>query len=171
MLMIVILPLFYGVSCYKETPPKPVTPPPCDTCLPAVTTSGKNTFGCRVNGKVWLPKAGSFNPGQWVEYFDKALTIHGYNEDKEEAVDIAFGAVLDTGMYVATNTALKNRWGRFVTDGFSKYFWADTMRVGYMHVLRFELTSGFMAGTFAFDAYTHQGDTVHITDGRFDLHL
>jgi hypothetical protein len=32
------------------------TPPPQQQQLPPITTEGKNTFGCLVNGEVWLPE-------------------------------------------------------------------------------------------------------------------
>ena len=161
-------------ACKKNntTTPTPLPQPTtCDTCLPPITTNGAGTFGCRVNGKVWLPVGGGFNPGQWVEYNNQHLIVHGYNYTREQYVDIDYAPILDTGNYVSYNPNYKTQWARYVTTSPTVYFNADTIFHGYLHVLRFDPVKGFMAGTFSFDAYNNKGDTVHITDGRFDLHL
>ncbi|MFI5221498.1 MAG: hypothetical protein ACHQK8_04160, partial [Bacteroidia bacterium] len=45
-------------QCKKENnnTTNTITQPTCDTCLPNITTVGANTFGCKVNGKVWVSK-------------------------------------------------------------------------------------------------------------------
>jgi len=49
-----ILALF--ATCKKKDPPIGNN---ATAQLPSITTTGANTFGCLVNGEVWLPK-GSF---------------------------------------------------------------------------------------------------------------
>ena len=167
-------------QCKKDdTIPKPMPTPqpiPCDTCLPAITTTGQNTFGCRVNGKVWLPKTTPFNiPALWVEYTLQQLSVHGYNSDRKEYIDIDLGPILDTGLYIFYSSQLSMQWARFVNESSTIDFHADTIFKGNMHLTRFDPVNGFMSGTFDFDVYDKyhkfNGDTVHITDGRFDLHL
>ena len=36
--------------------------------LPPETTTGAMTFGCKVNGKVFVPKDGNGRPGLYVQY-------------------------------------------------------------------------------------------------------
>jgi len=38
--------------------------------LPPETTTGAMTFGCKVNGKVFVPKDGRGRPGLFVQYVD-----------------------------------------------------------------------------------------------------
>jgi len=164
-------------QCKKDDPiPAPVPQPiPCDTCLPAITTSGKNTFGCRVNGIVWLPLGGGFNPGQWVEYFDQHLIVHGYNDDKGQWINLDVYPIIDTGRYVFYTPILKVQWADYLNAKTNIDYYADTIYKGYINVLRFDSVKGLMSGTFEFDVYDkyhkHNNDTIHITDGRFDLHL
>lgn len=36
--------------------------------LPPETTTGANTFGCKVNGKVFVPRDGKGKPGLYCQY-------------------------------------------------------------------------------------------------------
>ena len=36
--------------------------------LPPETTTGANTFGCKVNGKVFVPRDGNGRPGLFCQY-------------------------------------------------------------------------------------------------------
>ncbi|MCC6289338.1 MAG: hypothetical protein IT249_15775 [Chitinophagaceae bacterium] len=36
--------------------------------LPPETTTGANTFGCKVNGKVFVPRDGNGRPGLYCQY-------------------------------------------------------------------------------------------------------
>ena len=167
------------IGCKKNNPTPNPTPQPttCDTCLPAITTNGAGTFGCRVNGKVWLPLGGHFNPGQWVEFSNQDLIVHGYNDNKVEWIDIEIGPITDTGYFNFRNKLLNTQWGSYTIYNsiHNIYFEADTIKTGGFHLLRFDPIKGFMSGTFEFDVYDkyhqHNNDTIHITDGRFDLHL
>ena len=47
---VILLSTLLGASCKKTN-----TPSPTDQ-LPPTTQTGANTFGCLVNGKVWIPK-------------------------------------------------------------------------------------------------------------------
>ena len=160
-------------QCKKDEPTPTPNPTPhqttCDTCLPAITTNGQNTFGCRVNGKVWLPLDGSFSPGVFVDVNATHLAIEGYNSTLLENITIEVEPVTDT-VYInfSTNNYFKT-WGTYLNKDLSKYFTADTIRIGYIHFLRVDYTKGVFSGTFAFDAYNNKNDTVHITDGRFDI--
>jgi len=46
-----------GTSCKKE---KPEPNPPSEPQLPAITTSGENTFGCYINDDLFIPKGGIY---------------------------------------------------------------------------------------------------------------
>ena len=52
-----------STSCEKE---KPEPYPPSEPQLPAITTSGKNTFGCYINDDLFIPKGGIYYRG--IEY-------------------------------------------------------------------------------------------------------
>ncbi|MFI5220808.1 MAG: hypothetical protein ACHQK8_00675 [Bacteroidia bacterium] len=166
-------------SCKKDTPvtntPNP-QPTPCDTCLPPITTTGQKTFGCLVNGKVWLPKHIPFGSGgPWVEYVQHELVIHGWNDENGEDINIAVQPITDTGYYKFYNATLTMQWANYLNSKTMINYYADTIFTGYLQLLRFDPVSGYVAGTFEFDVYDkyhqHNGDTIHVRSGRFDLHL
>lgn len=167
------LPLFLN-SCKKTTtdpPPTPVTPQPCATCLPDITTTGKNTFGCKVNGKIWLPETGWLNQGTRLEYSNKHLIIHAYNYTKREYIDLDVAPITDTIYCLFYDARLKTQWSRYVNENSSINYNSDTIMKGFLRVSRFDLLNGIVSGTFEFDTYNSKVDTAYITEGRFDLHF
>ena len=121
-------------------------------------------------GRSGCPKEGGI-PGTNMHYFNNALTIIGYKYSKEEDISIYVWPVKDTGYYEFSK--LQNSTSRvtFIPQTTDKMFEAQPATTGFLHLLRFDMDNGIVSGTFAFDAYNAQGDTVHIIDGRFDLHF
>jgi uncharacterized protein DUF6252 len=171
LILISCLVCFERCQCKDDDPPpaKPPIIPTCDTCLPEITTTGRNTFGCRVNGKTWLPKGGS--DALNVDYFNQHLIVNAFNSGSKQYIDIDFAPITDTVTYNLYTPGLSTQWGRYINSSTTINYNADTIYHGFIHVSKFDPVEGTMSGTFAFDAYNPQGDTVHITDGRFDLHL
>ena len=160
-------------ACKKNNTTPTPTPLPqpttCDTCLPAITTTGQNTFGCRVNGKVWLPQNGSFQPGVNADLSGNQIGIEGYNDTRSEFVSIWVNPIYDTCYYILPTNFLSVQRGQFLQ--LKKYFITDTISSGFIHFTRVDFKQGVFSGTFAFDTYSNdKKDTIHITDGRFDIH-
>ena len=59
-LLIFLVPLLLASSCKKNKDSTDQLPPE--------TTTGAMTFGCKVNGKVFVPKDGNGKPGLFVQY-------------------------------------------------------------------------------------------------------
>ena len=169
-------------SCKKPTTDKPViritpvTPQTCDTCLPDVTSSGKGTFGCKVNGKNWLPEGGGLYPEVYASYGQsKTLVFWGHNVSSVESVVINIGPISDTGYYSFPDSRFNICKGSYkkIKDGVGYLFYYESDKIdnGFLHITHFEFSpTGFVSGTFAFDLYQNDfKDTVHITDGRFDI--
>ena len=165
-----VLTLFIA-ACKKNntTTPTPLPQPTtCDTCLPAITTTGQNTFGCRVNGKVWLPQGGSFQPGVYADLFGNQIGIGGYNDTRVDDVSIWLNPIYDTCYYKFPKYDLITARGQYIAN---RYYITDSLRTGYIHFSRVDFKQGVFSGTFAFDTYSNdKKDTIHITDGRFDIH-
>ncbi len=159
-------------QCKKDDPtPTPIPQPiPCDTCLPAITTTGQNTFGCRVNGKVWLPLDGYMEPGVYVDILGKQLIVEGNNSLINENIGILVKPISDTGYISFPTNLLTYSSASYFNKSMTKYYNIDTIQKGYIYFLRVDYINGVFSGTFAFDAYNNKNDTVHITDGRFDIH-
>jgi hypothetical protein len=149
--------------------PEPTPKPEPKPTLPAVTTSGKNTFGCRVNDTIWVSK-GSFGiSGTTLYYFQEEVTIRGYNHTKKEYVSLSLKPVTATGYYELSKLISSSTSRATYIPQSSSIYVAQPATEGYLNVLRFDTIKGIVSGTFAFNAYNQNGDTVHVTDGRFDL--
>lgn len=73
---ILAIALSFSTSCSKDNDRKAAK-------LPAVTTEGKNTFGCRINGEIFVPKSsGGFNPtpSLFVSYYYYQYPENDYKE-------------------------------------------------------------------------------------------
>ncbi len=182
-------------SCKRETPiifKKPGRP----TELPPITTEGNNTFGCYVDGELLVPyprKAikdnfgGFYYSGKWgIEYhgtFDMFATMYGIQERERKVVNIRLDRrIFDVGEYLLYSDSLRNgntlitQYNnaslRVYDESGSRVF--ESWRVpnpnsGRLNILRLDTLNRIMAGTFYFDAVNKEGDTIKVTDGRFDL--
>ncbi|MEI6509304.1 MAG: DUF6252 family protein, partial [Bacteroidota bacterium] len=130
-------------------------------------TNGAGTFGCRVNGKVWLPQSGRY-PGVSADLIGNQIQISGYNTNSDEWIGITINPVSDTCYYKFPKYDLIKASGLYLNN---KDFITDSLKKGYIHYLRVDYNQGVFSGIFEFDTYsTNKNDTIHITDGRFDIH-
>lgn len=151
--------------------------------LPAATQSGKNTFGCLINGQAWLPK-GSFpagNPNPVLLYdptFENGtLSIKAYRIDGANKVDIVIGGtnIDKPGIYQIGTRGTDARQIANVRDGRSGCNYYDnangTVCSGTLEITKLSIDKKIIAGTFSFTISTPGCDTWKVTDGRFDLRL
>lgn len=146
--------------------------------LPPITTEGKGTFGCLVNGKLFLPDA-PFGYGTGVRaelYKDdtlSAVNIYAGNSTIKESffISILDEPFLQTGYtYDLTDTT---RCGiEYLT--YMLIPSCDYVKVisGSVKLLKFEVTSTpkIIAGTFELTASSVDcKDTIIVTQGRFDI--
>ena len=73
-----------GSSCNKNEIPPTDNPPQ----LPPETQTGANTFGCLVNGKVWLPKGGGLLPGVFSDYGNGSIILYANNYEYEDHINL-----------------------------------------------------------------------------------
>ncbi len=177
-------------ACHKDAPDPPVPPPVVlpDT-LPPLTTVGANTFGCKVNGKLWLPKA------DWKAYFDPAyspiqssmnVSNRGYLTVQSSIEGIvhtfSFGLSARKGLYYASFEGISEH------DEFSVYYLDHQKKKWYypddrgrhlsnkLDIFYSDTLNNIVSGKFQFTLYrgndkkiTDREDSIVITDGRFDI--
>lgn len=148
--------------------------------LPPATQTGANTFGCLVNGKVFVPKGydGTGRPNPHIQ-FDYDLNGQPYlsietnlfvNSNSQGGVLLVFRN-LNSIRYYSTDNDL-----RFTVG------WPDVLSMcggqtidttvkswGGGRITKLDIPNRIIAGTFDFKYKTIQCDTVRITDGRFDI--
>ncbi len=146
--------LFTNMKCKKYSPdPGPET-------LPAETQTGARTFGCLVDGKVWLPISK-------FPYSSLSTTIQ-YNilnlssTRRNEFISIAVRNMTDVGNY---DLKLNNSHASYTIE--------DTFyecRQGLLIITKYDKTNKILSGRFSFigqDSISKK--TVSVTDGRFDV--
>jgi hypothetical protein len=164
-MIILLFSLFAAGSCEKEDE---------DPQLPPVTQTGEDTFGCLVNGEVWLPKAYDLFPLKlvvlervnekriWRIEARQGFASNFYfgiyeNSLKEEKVIISVDELDATGLYFSSKD--------FEKPSFS---WRQELP-GELIITKLDTINMILSGTFWFDAVNDIDEKVEIRDGRFDL--
>lgn len=160
--------------------------------LPKATQEGKNTFGCKVNGKNWVPQGGGpfsglepVNGGYQATYnfniTKNNVFIRAYNG--ESSINIYLRSVERTGVYPlnfdtgsSPNYRNPDNYGYYETEGNingiirSIEYYTTTQYTGRVNITRADTTNKIISGTFEFTAVNREtGKTVKVTDGRFDV--
>ena len=162
-----LLLLFIAGSCKKDL-------------LPSATQKGANTFGCKINGAVFIPHdvyTYPVDPGILATYNDstKKFTIFAIEppDDNKNGLqrEVYIEIVNPTiGQNNFTNT---NYAQVFISVHFQpeKWFQSNNTATGTLNISRFDITAKIVSGTFSFDAAQRDSLTnvVHVTDGRFDI--
>lgn len=151
-------------------------PAPVDQ-LPPATQSGAGTFGCLVNGQVYTPKGNVGMTNFAVLYEPGAngatLNIITYRrDDRYQDMNLSCGLItpqkhtFTIALPVVEGTAsYTGPAGDFDNDRGLKY------RHGQIVLTRVDEQAGVLAGTFEFTSVNTKGDTLKVTQGRFDSKL
>ena len=163
-------------ACKKDRPPKTELEK-----LPPATQTGANTFGCLLNGQVWIPKD---NYGQATFKLDVdptygngvfAISAVRYDGNGNGVFfGFSFGSIASTtgGTY---NLSQQNV--NFSISDIKLLCSYDSntpgiYKTGSFTITRYDLTNRIFSGTFDFAVYNQGcGDTLHFTNGRFDKKL
>ena len=152
--------------------------------LPPETQVGANTFGCLVDGKVFVPKGGGVTPiltcyYQYIYYPSPVGYVFqvAANNKSETSVLKSIYILCDSirleerGVY-----KLQNEGGGRSVGNYSNYtisalidYFTYLPFSGELTLKKFDEINQIASGTFWFNAVSSNGDTVHVTDGRFDM--
>ena len=151
--------------------------------LPPETQVGNNTFGCLVNGKVFRPKGGGLSPNyscyyQQIYPGNTGFYFHVSGSDLSNssiAYDVNINCdsvrISENQTYTLSNTQKGNSVGAYliVTLAKNNEYTTNVTLTGQLIVKKFDEINHIASGTFWFNAVNTLGDTVKITDGRFDM--
>ncbi|HEY2722167.1 MAG TPA: hypothetical protein VGI82_10605 [Chitinophagaceae bacterium] len=175
---LVIVIVSFSLQCKKDKVSNTIE-------LPPITQEGKNTFGCRVNGKVWIPsfKCQLFgNQCAELEY-----TVIPQFSGSDTSLFFSLSAGNDAGNHqyfviapVRPGSFIKGvgNYSDSISVNFFGYlgdFWkydATFTRMLYpvFNITTIDAEKKVVAGTFSFTLFTQDlKDSAVITDGRFDL--
>ncbi len=172
-LLFFLFSLFTFSQCKKNK-----TDPP----LPPETITGAMTFGCKVNGKVFVPEDGNGKPGLFVEYpylgngpdggFHLNIPAFNYQSSPKRGVSIVTDSLLlfeGVSYYFEDSIgSAKAFYLEEANNGLVVYhkLKSDT---GSLFITRHDQVNKILSGTFSFSGTNDNGAKVYVTEGRFDI--
>ena len=181
-LCVAILLCFCFAHCKKTKTDIPLTEL---EKLPPITQTGANTFGCLVDGVAWLPNGNRpQNGGPNIQvYVDPtfqggrfSITGNKYNE-QNQYIGIGSFRCTTSGLYNFDSSFNGLQFYRNIPN--SNYVDYSTndfgiYKKGFINITKYDLSTGIFSGTFEGRLYKlngSYGDTIKITNGRFDVKL
>jgi hypothetical protein len=154
--------------------------------LPEATQGGKQTFGCRVNGKPFVPDGGTgWNATKPIVVYYTGRrgvngAVHEYYYIDAVAKDgqsmlIIVSDPLRTGPRILDKEYIPTTWPNVLNDaaayqGLGGTFFTGPPHTGRLVLTRSDSAARIMSGTFEFRAVNPKtGEVVEVTDGRFDV--
>jgi hypothetical protein len=148
--------------------------------LPAATQTGANTFGCLVNGKVWLPKGNdgtsNLNLSYDLSYMGGVFNLqtyryYGVGNNGRQNITIYLDSLSRVGQYnfyfSHNRAAIFSDWNKCSYPNDSTVIYKE----GGINVTKLDLQGAILSGTFKFTLAKSNCDTIKVTEGRFDIKL
>lgn len=147
--------------------------------LPPATQTGANTFGCLVNGKVWIPKGyegtGRSNPHiiystglNGLPYLQ--ISTNNYNNQTSEGyVIINLADLTNQGQYSYPKFNFSIGWSKVIGNCFTQAIDTIIQKRAEAVITKLDIPNRIISGNFNFKFKASQCDTVFVTDGRFDI--
>jgi hypothetical protein len=185
-IVIVVFAIFLFIKC-RKTDMGPVLPP--------ITQTGAGTFGCKVDGNVFVPYLPCKDAGLGLDemsysigsaYSYSALPISIFISPTSESVANTFRSIfyfeiprVGVLVYGTGNMAdsLSIEYDRdFANGNFNVYRKSLGLGNSSFNITKLDTINNIIAGTFSFNLYRANGagavfDSVVVTEGRFDLKM
>ena len=175
-ILILIISIFFA-CCTKDDNPTPAPTPVSQ--LPLATQTGANTFGCLLDGKVFIPGItnNSYNCFYQLvdgEYYFKVSASNRKN-------NILRGITLGTEKLSITQGQTLNLYERVDGNCFGGFFYGNDLtgvlennrtsilNTGELKITKLDFTNNIVSGIFWFDVKDNQNVVHQIRDGRFDM--
>jgi hypothetical protein len=158
--------------------------------LPPATETGANTFGCLINGQAFTPGGGDGLEGGNLDainqyaYYTPGITnptgyvfaVNAVNERSSTnitSIGFRFDSVtMQQGMTYTFQQIKAGQGGAqysYLSPTVDNTFNTSSLVTGQLSLTRFDLTAQIASGTFWFNVLDNNGDTIKITNGRFDV--
>ena len=171
--LICVAVLVLPACCGKHEPPIDLCPSHnSTTTLPPATQCGANTFGCMVNGQVWVPVNDFIHGAKKLhaDWYNGAFVVYGQRilqDTYESIVYMRVDSIWSTGTFSLNNRRPgKGEYHNYLD---SCDVQTDSTWGGWVAITRFDRTNYIISGTFEFTVVSTGCDTIRITEGRFDV--
>ena len=189
-LILKIIIVFTLVSCNKDE----ITVSSCEDQLPAITTTGANTFGCCINGNLLKPRDGSGTfggaDGGFIAWGDSSgnnefgeLDIHDFASERTGSILIHIQNLHQNGVgnYIIDESNGIRGYGsnqhnhlfcRVFDHKDNQYkYYRSFNNSGLIKVTRYDFANKINSGTFNCKVVNSSNinDTIEIKNGRFDF--
>ncbi len=160
---------FLSFSCKKDQ-----DIPDDIATLPPATMTGANTFGCLVNGEVWLPHTGSLwdealnvkHDRGWIgcdQLHVSAYRIYTENVNIYQTMDMNVWCPV-----LGENKMTLSKRNYTDYEGCGNYD-IDSLSPHILFITKLDTINFIASGRFEFTVINHDcPDTIRITEGRFD---
>jgi hypothetical protein len=147
--------------------------------LPAETNTGAGTFGCKLNGKIWLPRGSDgysgLNTKRQYDYGGCFFILSSTDHDSHPLTGFVIGfdsTCMTVGVPIKLASSRKGEGSAgYQTIGYSdsdnKSFSTNDSLTGELVFTKY--APPITSGKFWFDAIDRNGEIIHVTEGRFDV--
>jgi hypothetical protein len=159
------------LGCKPEPPVDPCAP---KTILPPATQVGANTLGCLINGQVWVAHTCDPNlTSVHADWSQDGFTLSGARKNGAGTTQI-LSFTIDSMNHIGSYTIgpmASTGWARFTNYSANCYYSSDSAATGgELMLTKLDRTNYIISGTFEAILYSPTcGDTLRVTDGRFDV--
>ncbi len=165
-------------ACKKKPSENPIDD------LPPITQEGKNTFGCLINGKLFLPgkKVGGLANILSCNYghdpvFNYSFHLSAYNDRTQPYRSVYFNSKnkpLSVGEHDLGSTDIDSeisvQYVEWPYGKDAKTYKIDPAEKGKLKITKLDLANRIITGIFSFNATNQFGEKVEVREGRFDMH-
>lgn len=151
---------------------------PKEDPLPAPTTDGLNTFGCKINGKVWIANGirnDQGTPAKAIEAEYKQVSATTFYLFIHTTASTKDRVQLTLPKGVVGSNVLENRYDEpfaVYYDDNSRLYTTTSQNPGKVIITRLDTVNRIVSGTFEFEGeFIVNKETVRITEGRFDINM
>ena len=157
----------------------------CGEKLPKPTQKGANTFGCKIDGKKWVPDgrkglfsslkpiSGGFYAISPYPVYKRGIYLLTISNDNQQ-VNLYLNDSKAKSYSLSIDTQpnpvniYPSDYGYYQAGNGNTYI-TSSYYTGSITISKADTVTGIISGTFEFTAGDTKGQTVKITDGRFDI--
>lgn len=149
--------------------------------LSDASATGSNTFGAKVDGKMWAPQGFGIMPtaptleANFAGGDSYKINARNFGSSPTETeFELTLNKITGPGTYTIGGESAENSYASYTLRKFQLIsLWKTTAASGKLVITKLDLANKIIAGSFEFTATDTYGTAtpINVTEGRFDLKL